>query len=165
MQIPYRKPGKFTNLKPDPLLTEEKFLKLKQKLERLKNSQPQAAADVAQLAELGDFSENAEYQYAKARLRGINYGILSLESQINQAEIITVPKQMDAIQLGHQVTVEINGQKKIYQILGSSETNPQKGIISYNSPIGEALLGRSVGETVKIKLADKEVLYKIIRID
>lgn len=165
MQIPYRKPGKFSHLKPDPLLTEEKYLKLKQKLARLKESRPQAAADVAQAAEQGDFSENAEYQHAKAKLRGINYGILSLESQLNHAEIIKAPKHGGTVQLSHKVTIECDGKIKTYQILGGAETNPQRGIISHHSPIGSAIIGHTAGETVKVKLADREVDCKIIKIE
>jgi hypothetical protein len=84
MQVPYRKPGKYTNSVPDPLITKDKFEDLTRKLERAKASQGPAAAEVARLAELGDFSENAEYQLAKGKLRGINNTILRLENQIHQ---------------------------------------------------------------------------------
>lgn len=161
MRIPYRKPGKFSQLRPDPMITEKKLLELQDKLARLKNTRPQAAAEVARLAELGDFSENAEYQMAKGRLRGINNSILNLEHQINQAQIIQ-PQQTDTIQLGSRVTVESKAGQKTYQILGSAETDPKKGIISHNSPIGSGLIGHRVGDLVTIKLENKEILYKII---
>ena len=164
MQIPYRKPGKYAQMKADPLLTEEKFLKLKQKLERLKASGPAAAAEVAQTAQQGDFSENAEYQHAKGRLRGINFGILSLEHQLNNAEIIKPQKQTGTVQVGHKVTVEIANKQKTYQILGATETNPRQGVISHNSPLGAALIGRKVGEKVKVKLEKGETEYKIVKI-
>ena len=165
MQIPYRKPGKFSQMKIDPLVTEKKYQELNAKLEKLKNmSQPQAAAEVARLAELGDFSENAEYQIAKGRLRGINNSILRLEHQLHQAIIIRPLKQTDTVKIGHTVTVERNGKQNTYQLLGSSETDPQKGIISHNSPLGGALMGRMVGEIIAVKLADKEVDYKIVKI-
>lgn len=146
-------------------MTEDKLVELKNKLAKLKTSQPQASAEVARLAELGDFSENAEYQMAKGKLRGILGNIIRIDNQINQAEIIPMSKNSDTVQLGHMVTVEVSGQKKRYQILGSSETNPEKGIISHNSPIGAALLDRKVGEEVVIKLANKEVVYTIIAIE
>lgn len=165
MQIPKRKPGKYTLLEIDPHLTEAKFCELEKKSEKLKKiSRPRAIEEVSRLAELGDFSENAAYQFAKGKLRGINQKIFNLETQLARAIIIKPVKQADRIQLGHKVTVEINGKQKIFQILGSVETNPQKGIISHNSPIGSALIGRKVGDIVKIKIADKEVEYKIIKI-
>ena len=156
MRTPYRKPGKFSQMAPDPLMTTDKLAEFKNKLARLKTSQPQAAAEVARLAELGDFSENAEYQLAKGRLRGINDGILNLERQINQAAIITPEQQTDTVQIGHAVAVENDGKEKTYRILGSSETNPQKGIISHLSPLGSALIGHKAGEEIIIKIAGEE---------
>ncbi len=149
----------------DPVMTQEKFDELKQKLESLKKRQPTAAQEVARLAELGDFSENVEYQLAKGRLRGINNSILRLDTLMNIAEIISVSKHTDTVQLGQTVTVEVNGKTKTYQILGSSESDPQKGIISQSSPIGAALIGRKVGERVQIRLKDTQVEYKIVTID
>ena len=159
-----RKPTKLSQAISDPMMTQKKFDELKNKLERLKKSQPFAASEVSRLAELGDFSENTEYQMAKWKLRGINYSILRLESELDRALIIPSNEQIDSIQIGHNVTI-LNGEKEItYQILGSSETSPQKGIISHLSPIGSALLGHKIGDVVEIKLANKNVKYKIIKI-
>lgn len=166
MRVPFRKPGKYSQMKSDPLLTEGKVLELKNKLDKLKNfTRPRAMEEVGRLAELGDFSENVEYQLAKGRLRGINDNIAKIENQLKQAVIIPGQKQTNTVALGHKVTVENNGGQKTYQILGSTETNPQKGIISHNSPIGAALIGHGVGEIIKIKIGDKETAYKIIRIE
>jgi transcription elongation factor GreA len=165
MRIPYRKPGKFSLVKPDPLLTTGKFNELENKLTKLKKRRPQAMAEVARLAEMGDFSENVAYQIAKGRLRGINQGILELDYQLNHAVIIAPENQTDCIQVGHRVTIENNGVKKTYEILGSAETSPEAGVISHRSPLGMALLGHKVGEMAKIKLKNKEVKYKIIRIE
>jgi transcription elongation factor GreA len=165
MQTPTRKPGKYTNLKPDPYITEEKFFDLKNKLERLKRKQPTAIAEVKRLASDGDFSENAAYQIAKGRLRGLNQGILDIEDHLKRAVIIKAAVSRERVALGHRVTVEVAGRQKTYLILGSSETNPSAGVISHNSPLGAALIGRKVGECVKIKLADKEAEYKIMKIE
>ena len=164
MQIPYRKPGKFSQIAVDPLMTTAKLNELKKELEKLKYIRPRAAADVAQLAELGDFSENAEYQLAKGRLRRINNAILRLEREVNNAEIISVDKDVYVVQLGHTVTVECEGKQKVFQILGSSETDPSRGIISQHSALGSALLGHKIGETVKVQLASRGVEYKIIAV-
>lgn len=165
MRVPYRKPLSFKQVKQDPFLTEGKFNELKDKLERLRDFiRPQAAAEVARLAEMGDFSENTAYQMAKGRLRGVNSAIFKIENQLNHAVIIS-PQESDVIQVGHTVTIETAGQRKMYQILGSTETNPGEGIISHNSPIGAALIGRRVGDRVNIKLANKETEYKVVRIE
>ena len=165
MQVPYRKPGKFALLKPDPVMTKEKYAELEAKLARLKQvSRPKAAAEVARLAELGDFSENAEYQLAKAKLRGINNLILKLESQLINAEVVVKDKLSEVIQIGSVIEVECMGKRMTYTILGSTETDPSRGIISYHSPIGAALFGHRAGENITIKLANSEVSYKIISV-
>jgi len=165
MQVPIRRKETYVKPKPDPYLTEAKFQELKNKLEKLKtHTRPQAAQEVKRLAEMGDFSENVGYQVAKGRLRGLNQRILEIEDHLKNAVIFHPNKNTQVIQLGHTVTLEVNGKEKTYTILGSSETNPTAGIISHNSPIGAALLGHSIGEQVKIKLADKEANFKIIKI-
>lgn len=165
MQTPIRKPGKYTNLETDPNLTEAKFLELQNKLARLKKSQPRAIEETVRLAAHGDFSENAGYQSAKARLRGINQGIFELSERLKHAVIIKPNKNSQVIQLGQSVTLETDGKIKTYQILGSTETNPSTGVISNHSPLGVALMGHRVGDTVSIKLAQKTVSYKIIKIE
>ena len=164
MQTPYRRKETYVKPKPDPFLTEAKFLELKNKLERMKASHPALASEVKRLAEMGDFSENVGYQVAKGRLRGLNQKILEIEDHLKNAIIFRPNKNTQVIQLGHQVTIESNGQQKIYTILGSSETDPTAGVISHNSPIGAALLGHQVGEVVTIKLTNKEKKFKIIKI-
>jgi len=165
MQVPIRKKETYIKPKPDPYLTEAKFQELQNKLEKWKTyTRPRAAEEVKRLAEMGDFSENVGYQVAKGRLRGLNQKILEIEDHLKNAIIFRPNKNTQVVQLGHQVTIESNGQQKIYTILGSSETDPTAGVISHNSPIGAALLGHQVGEVVTIKLADKEKGFKIIKI-
>lgn len=165
MQLPVRKPGKYTHLKPDQYLTEAKFNELKNKLERLKFNRPRAAEEVKRLAAMGDFSENAAYQIAKGRLRGMNQKILEIEDHLKRAVIIKPDKNSGLVQLGSSVTVATAGREKTYLILGSSETDPSRGIISSRSPIGAALLGKKIHDQIKIKLADKEIEYRIIKIE
>jgi transcription elongation factor GreA len=163
MRLPNRKPGKYTNIKLDPLMTEDKLTQLKDKLERLKNvSRPRAIVDMRAMAELGDFSENAGYHAAKARLRGINRHILILEEQVKQAVIIPTQQQTDTVQVGHRVTLETGRRQVTYHILGSSETDPSRGRISRTSPLGAALLGHRAGETVRIKLENGRLVEYVI---
>lgn len=160
MRVPYRKPGQYNYAKKDPLITADKFEQLKNKLERLKRNQPGAAAEVSRLAQLGDFSENVEYQLAKGRLRRINQEVQILENQIYQAKIIQ-STNTGKIEIGSTVTVLVNNEHKKYTILGSEETDPSRGIISHHSPIGEALLGKKAGDVVELNAGGKEVKYEI----
>lgn len=163
MQVPKRKGGKFTYIKPDPHMTEEKFNDLKKNLEELKVVQPKLAAEVHRLAQLGDLSENAGYQIAKGKLRGVNQKILELEDQVHKAVIIK-PQSSHTVQIGSKVVVEIHGEEKTYTILGSSETDPFRGIISHSSPIGSILLGHRAGEIVNLKIKDSETRIRIIEV-
>ncbi|PIT86094.1 MAG: transcription elongation factor GreA [Candidatus Magasanikbacteria bacterium CG10_big_fil_rev_8_21_14_0_10_43_6] len=148
----------------DPSMTKEKYASLEKKLARLEASRPAAAAEVSRLAELGDFSENVEYQLAKRKLRGINNTILFVENELRQAQIISPKKNATIVALGHTVSVETQGTQKTYTILGSSETNPTKGIISQHSPIGSALLGKKIGEHITITIAGRDVTYTVLSI-
>lgn len=164
MRLPFRKPGKFTNLTNDPHLTQEKFNELKKKLDSMKASQPGLAAEVSRLSELGDFSENAEYQMAKGRLRGLITTMIKLETHLNQA-IIIKPGTHNEVRIGGRVTVDTGKAERTYLILGSSETDPSKNIISYTSPIGAALLGHRVGDVITISRPEKDIIFKILKIE
>ena len=163
MRLPTRKSEK-QNLQPVDLhITREKYDELTALRERLKKARPKLADEVKRLAEMGDFSENAAYQIAKGRLRGLNRRLDETEYLLNHAVIIK-HQNGGAAQLGHTVTVEVNGKRKTYRILGSSETDPARGIISHNSPLGAALLGKRVGERVRVPLNNKTVAYTIVNI-
>lgn len=165
MRLPNRKPGKYTFPTFDPTMTQAKFTALQAKVQRIKTELlPQAIKDTQKYGENGDFSENAEYQIAKGRLRGLNRTLAELQYQLAQAKIITPPSDTITVQIGHTVVISTNTTQHTFQILGSTETNPTAGIISHHSPLGAALLGHRVGETVILTRADSTVVYTIIAI-
>jgi len=165
MQISKRKSENNRQDNYDPHITSQKAEEMRKELERLiKISRPHASNEVAEHAKLGDFSENAAYQMAKGKLRSINNRILILQDKLNNAIIIEC-EPGNCVQLGSQVTVEVNGAQKNFQILGSQETNPQKGIISHHSPIGAALLGHKLNDEVEIEINGQNLKYKIIKIE
>ena len=77
---------------------------------------------------------------------------------------ISPDKDIDKVKIGHLVTIESNKQIKKYRLLGSAETNPSQGAISYQSPLGSALLDKQVGEIIEIIINGQAVEYKIIAI-
>jgi len=165
MQVPTRKPGKYTNNKVDPHMTEEKYEAFKKTLKELRVEHPRLVKEMQVQAEDGDFSENEGYQLLKRKVRALNNRILRIENILKQAVIIKPQAGSQVVQLGHTVTVERDGKQKSYQILGSSETNPARGIISQNSPIGSALLGCRVGDVVKIEIRGQGVDYRIVKVE
>ncbi|MFA6042219.1 MAG: GreA/GreB family elongation factor [Patescibacteria group bacterium] len=164
MRIPTRKPGKYADLFRDPHMTQEKFDELSALLARLKKARPEAAAEVKRLAEMGDFSENAAYQLAKGRLRGLNQKLMETEDHLKHAKIISTAKGNGVVQLGSTVTVNQAGKQQTYRILGPTETNPSKGIISHVSPLGAALQGKKVGDTVQMNIGSDTVRITIISV-
>jgi len=166
MRVPKRRGEEKNFIKQDPAMTEQKYQDLKKKLEFMKKvKRPQEAEEVKRLALMGDFSENVGYQIAKGRLRGLNQRILDLENLLNRAEIIKTDGHKQQINLGALVTLKSNKGIKRYQILGSVETNPEKGIISHTSPLGSALIGKRKGDKIKIKLLNKELEYEVLEIN
>lgn len=165
MQVPTRRADKLPRQKSDPHITPEKFQELSATLKKLiEIKRPREASEVKRLAEMGDFSENAGYQMAKGRLRGINRRIDEVSDLLKRAEII-IPNNNGVVELGNLVTLERNGKEKKYRLLGSAETDPNKGIISHNSPLGNALLGKKIGDQVEVSLEERKIEYKIINIE
>ena len=163
MQAPKRKSEQYAAVPVDYHITQEKFNALAAKLARLRHSRPALAAEVGRLGAMGDFSENAPYQIAKGRLRSVNDRIEETENLLKKAVIIKQKTGGEAA-LGSTVVVSAAGEEKTYQILGSQETKPERGIISRNSPIGSALLGKKAGERVVVKIGTREIEYKILEI-
>lgn len=150
MQTPKRKPGKYSDFATDHVMSQKKYNELEQELEKLKAKRPHAASEVTRLAELGDFSENVEYQLAKRRLRGINYGITKIEFQLNHADVVK-GKTSGRVGVGSVVTIETPRGEREYTILGASEADPAHGVISHGSPLGSALMGAQVGDEIEVE--------------
>lgn len=161
MRMPIRRSDKIPKKGLDYKITIEKYEKLKKTLDWLKKEKRlKEAEELKILSTTGDYSENAGYQLAKANLRRTNNRINKIEDIIRRADIIEINKNSDFIKIGTTVELEIEKEIRTYQILGSLETDPSRGRISYDSPLGAKLIGRKIGES--IELNNKS--YKIIKI-
>lgn len=166
MRVPIRKAGKYTFLKSDPYMTQAKLDELKNNLNKLIDEvRPRLAKEVKRLSQFGDFSENTEYQIAKGKLRGINSKILKLEKETSEAKIIETNRKLSQVEIGALVTVEVSGTKKQYRILGSSETDPAAGVISYQSPLGKVLMNKKVGDVAIFEHNNQKTEYRILKIE
>jgi len=148
-------------------LTPEAVERLKKTLEYLEHTErPKIVEDLAHAITLGDFSENAEYQDAKARLSRIDGRIFGLKDRIRLAIVIEKgPSASGAVAIGSTVRVRSNGIEKTWKILGSQESNPSRCQISYLSPIGSALLTKKPGEKVEINTPNGTTIYEIISVE
>jgi transcription elongation factor GreA len=148
----------------DHYVSKDKLEQMQRDLTRLiKVERSPAAEEVARTAQMGDFSENAAYQYAKQNLRRINDRITTLEERIKHA--VVIEKDIDGkIHIGSVVRLLTKDKEMTYEILGSLESNPFKGKISHSSPLGLALLGHRVGEKIEFVSGGKTTEYEIIEV-
>ena len=146
-------------------LTEEGFKRLEEKLARLKRVLPGFIEEAQRTAAYGDRSDNAEYKEAKSTLRRTNWQILSIQDQIKRVAIIkSGPSASGTVRLGSTVVLETDGAKKNFQILGPHETDPANGCISYQSPLGSALMNHKKGDTVTIQARNCSKQYRILEV-
>jgi transcription elongation factor GreA len=107
--------------------------------------------------ELGDLSENAEYQTAREEQDRLEARISEVEHILQNTQVIKKPRGDNKVQLGSSVKLKANGATKEFQVVGTIEADPLHGKVSDESPIGQALLGKKEGDSVKIK----DTTYKI----
>jgi len=134
-------------------MTRPGFLKLQQELEQLKREErPRIIKAIAEARAHGDLSENAEYHAAKERQGFIEARLRELEAKVGQAEVIDPPRDGDRITFGSTVLLQGSDGKQVrYQIVGSDEADPTTGRISILSPIARTLIGKEVGDEVKVQ--------------
>ncbi len=149
------------------ILTPEGLKKLQEELENLTSNKRKEISERIKIAkEFGDLSENAEYQEAKEQQSFIEGRILELESIIKTAEVADkAPADgKKIVRIGSHVLVSRDNQNLNFTIVGSTEADPVNKKISLESPLGEALLDREVGEEVEVKLPSGLARYKILEI-
>jgi len=125
---------------------------------------PEVAQRIHDAKELGDLSENAEYEDAKNEQAFVEGRIQQLEALIKNAKLIEDNHGNDHVQIGS--TVKVNGPdgNQSFTIVGSTEAKPTEGRISNESPVGRALLGKKKGETVKVQVPAGDIAYTIVAI-
>ncbi len=147
-------------------LSEQRLSELKAELEELKTvKRIEIAERLKRAKEYGDLSENAEYDSAREEQSDVEDRIDELEEQIKNASVIQKGGRKDFVDIGSEVEVEVNKKTKKFSIVGSSEAKPEEGLISNESPIGRALMGKKVGDTAIVSAPAGEIKYKIISIN
>ena len=140
-------------MEDDILLTADGIESLKQELDHLKTTVRQELAKRLRAAiQMGDLSENADYISTKEEQGFVEGQIQELEHTLKRAKVIeNSTSNPDLVQIGSEVVVREEGfEEETFIIVGSKEANPQNGKISYESPIGKSLLGRRVGDIVRV---------------
>ena len=142
-------------------ISKEGLEKITEELAYLKTTKRREVADrIEKAKELGDLRENADYHEAKEELAKTEARIYELGDAIKRAVIIEARKG-DMVMIGSKVRASYNGKQKEFSIVGAREADPLKGLISNESPLGLALIGKKVGETAEVKAPAGIITYVI----
>jgi transcription elongation factor GreA len=155
-----------TSAEKVPML-EEGYRKLNDELRRLKGERPEIVEAIEAARAHGDLSENAEYHAAKERQGHIEATIADLEDRLSRAMVID-PKTLsgDKVVFGATVTLKDEDGKKVkYQLVGQVEADAKDGRISYNSPLGRALIGREAGDEVEVSTPSGDRYYEVKKVE
>lgn len=151
-------------------LTEKGYLRLKDEIERLdKLIKNDIAKEIATAAAHGDLKENAEYAAAKERQQQAANKLRILHERLSGANVVRRDELLpeDTVTFGKRVKLRDtdSGNERVCTILGEGETDPDKGIIAYTSPLARALISHKPGETVEVQLPRALRRYEIVEVD
>lgn len=150
-------------------LTQDGMASLEKRLRNLTEVRRPQVAERLRLAleEGGELTENSEYEDAKNEQAFIEGEIARLELILNTAELLVDGQPHETVVPGARVTVVEGGSEEIevFQLVGSAEVNPREGKISTVSPLGRELMGKRVGDRVRVQTPDGTVKFTIKAID
>ena len=144
-------------------INKEGKRELELELDELKGRRGEIAEKIAAARDFGDLSENAEYDAAREEQGLVETRVAEIEDILQNASLIKATKS-SSVGLGSKVELKMADKTVIYSIVGPVEADPLEGKISDESPIGEALFGKKVGDSVSIVTPKGETTYEIIRI-
>lgn len=143
--------------------TQQGYNNHKKEYEELIESRKYAVEDLQKARAMGDLSENGYYKAAKAKLGSIDAQMRRLKGVLQNA-IIASNSGANVVDIGNEVTLEDEGRKVVYNIVGDLEADPMKGKISLLSPLGQAIKGKKIGEEIIIITPMGEKKYTLISI-
>jgi transcription elongation factor GreA len=150
-------------------ITPEGHKKLKEEIDRLiRVERPSVIKEIEIALGHGDLSENAEYTYGKEKQALIETRIRDLQARLSACEVIDLEAlpESDRIVFGSSVTIEDvdTSEQKVYKLLGQDETDISKGIISVESPLGKALIGKVVNDVVEVRTPNGVREYEVVEV-
>jgi transcription elongation factor GreA len=157
-----------TDSNGEVVLTEEGRKKLTDELDELKNVKRREVAERLKNAiSYGDLTENAEYDDAKNEQARVEHRIDQIETMLAKAKVID-RRHVKTKEVGVGSLVEIkqvgSGKKQQYRIVGPAEANPENHMVSFQSPVGKALMGLKVGEVATVAAPAGQVKYRVLNI-
>ena len=147
--------------------TKEGYKKLKEEYSDLLKARPLAVEDLKKAREMGDLSENGYYKESKFKLNFIDSRLRRFTDYLKRADIIDGDGQklpIDTVYIGSTVTLSDGKMEKTYQIVGDLEAQPSEGKLSLLSPVGRAIVGKSLNSEAEIVTPAGKFIYKITKI-
>lgn len=143
--------------------TKVGFEKLKEEYKKLQEERPAAVLDLKKARDMGDLSENGWYKAARQKLSFLDRRLRELRYIMKYAHIVGATES-ETVEIGNIVTISDGKTEKTYQIVGGYESNPLEGRMSHVSPIGKALIGKKVDETIEVRVPSGVVSYIVRKI-
>lgn len=145
-------------------ITKQGKADLEKELKELIDARGEVAEAIATARELGDLSENAEYTVAKERQNQSEARIAEIEEILGGAQIIAADGD-GTVSIGDLVVVSLNGKESTFNVVGAVEADPTQNKISFESPLGSALMGKKVGDKVVFSSPSGEKVYTIVKVN
>lgn len=155
-----------TNMSNQVQLTKNGFTELEKELNELVDvKRPKLVERLSYARQQGDLSENSDYINAREELEFLDGRISELNDVLKNASIVKTKNGKSSVDIGMKVTVRVNGQKHVFDIVGEWEADPINKKISPNSPLGSALVGKKVGEKANVEAPAGKVTYEVLAIN
>ena len=143
-------------------ITETGLASLKAELSELSEvKRPKAVDRLANARSQGDLAENSDYHNAKDELEFIDGRISELEDVLERA-VVVAKSNSDSVSVGTRVVLRVAGKEHTFNIVGEWEADPAQKKISHTSPLGQALVGRKIGEKVEVEAPAGKIIYEIV---
>jgi len=147
-------------------VTKEGLENLKKELKALvEEKRPGIAKRIKEAREMGDISENSEYDAARQEQSFVEGRIEELEELLKNAKLSQPNNKKDSVEVGCRVTVHVDGGEESFHIVGALEANPLEKKISHESPLGSALVGKKVGDKIEVDAPVGKLTYTILKIE
>jgi transcription elongation factor GreA len=147
-------------------MTKQGLETLKSELDELVNvKRPRLVERLSNARSQGDLSENSDYSNAKEEMEFLDGRIDELEGVLRTASVVSGNGKKNNVVVGAKVTVKTNGDKHVFEIVGEWEADPVNKKISPESPLGQALCGKKVGEKVEVEAPAGKLTYEILLIE